>query len=584
MQQRRSWREWMLYCVIVAAAWVTADVAVKASGGPYEGYVWAAGGYTASAGLGTPAILVGHETSPGVGWSGMILYLDEYGDLQQIYSSAFTPGEIKAYGIRDGLATITAFSADPDGFTDEEEAVWDAVIPDPTVMAALPSGGSICAGCTFWDLGPGNIMAVNSEGVTVSSTACKAYSLVAGGTPFFPNPASADAYNALAADWSTLVDCLGCGCGGFAQLGQPGLDDALYSSCTGECDGPISDVSTGSFHVGCCVEVDDPDPPSCSGTCNYIWWNLGGGFGQWFLGSGGCGDGCKCCAPDFEGYAGQVVNSPCVATDAFCGDPPPTPCQYGGGDADGDGCCDSVDCDPADNTKCGNCEPGPCEGQGGDFDGDGCCDNVDCDPNNAEYCSDCPEDDPCDSQGGDRDGDFCCDNTDYDPTDPAVCSRPDEETECGSCKWRVIQNPNTDPEQPNRIWDKVRGCLNEEDCECKPPEDEPLGYPLGGTAFTDCKSDCECQFDFVGYFNRLRAKLVTWWPSLEPVGSGQTSWTLQIPFVEASTIDVVVDANPQNWDYFSSVGEYLRLWSRAFCALAATVLFFRSILMDIQTL
>lgn len=95
------------------------------------------------------------------------------------------------------------------------------------------------------------------------------------------------------------------------------------------------------------------------------------------------------------------------------------PCAGQGGDTDGDGVCDAVDCQPTNpafpavkGTPCNDNNPNtindvitengcgcqgtpttPCAGQGGDTDNDGVCNNQDCQPNNPNFPA--PKGTPC---------------------------------------------------------------------------------------------------------------------------------------------------------------------------------------------
>ena len=140
------------------------------------------------------------------------------------------------------------------------------------------------------------------------------------------------------------------------------------------------------------------------------------------------------------------------------------PCVNEGGDTDGDGVCDDIDCDindPLISQPGDACDDGdstttndiivmdcscqgnpPCQNEGGDADGDGICADVDCDDNDplisveGDLCDDgdsttvndiiladcscagtAP---PCINNGGDADGDGICADVDCDDNDPLI--------------------------------------------------------------------------------------------------------------------------------------------------------------------
>ena len=140
------------------------------------------------------------------------------------------------------------------------------------------------------------------------------------------------------------------------------------------------------------------------------------------------------------------------------------PCQNAGGDNDGDGACANVDCDDNDptitlsGTACDDGNPStqndilqsdcscagttiPCINNGGDTDGDGVCDDIDCDINDpfisqpGDACDDgnpattndvivmdctCQGQLPCLLNGGDADGDGVCADMDCDDNDATI--------------------------------------------------------------------------------------------------------------------------------------------------------------------
>ncbi len=151
------------------------------------------------------------------------------------------------------------------------------------------------------------------------------------------------------------------------------------------------------------------------------------------------------------------------------------PCVGEGGDSDNDGVCDNFDCQPnnpafpatpgmacndgnpnttndvvtADGCGCQGTQIDPCANLGGDSDGDGTCNNLDCQPFNPAFpatpgmaCNDgnpnttndiitadgcgCQgtQIDPCANLGGDSDGDGTCNNLDCQPFNPAFPATP----------------------------------------------------------------------------------------------------------------------------------------------------------------
>jgi hypothetical protein len=69
----------------------------------------------------------------------------------------------------------------------------------------------------------------------------------------------------------------------------------------------------------------------------------------------------------------------------------------------------------------------PCQFQGGDNDGDGCCAFVDFNDDDPGVCAD-----PCQYEGGDADGDGVCANQDYDDSNPGVTDAPEQGGGAGS--------------------------------------------------------------------------------------------------------------------------------------------------------
>ena len=191
-----------------------------------------------------------------------------------------------------------------------------------------------------------------------------------------------------------------------------------------------------------------------------------------------------------------------------------TPCQNAGGDTDGDGVCDNVDCDisnpfisqPGDACNDGNpattndvivmdctCQGQlPCILNGSDADGDGVCADVDCDDNDAtigapgDSCNDgnpltsndiiqadcsCLGTLPCANNGGDADGDGVCADVDCDDNDPLISS----------------PNDACDDSDPNTSNDVIQA-----DCSCAGTT--PLCFNNGGDADGDgicADQDCD---------------------------------------------------------------------------------------------
>lgn len=281
---------------------------------------------------------------------------------------------------------------------------------------------------------------------------------------------------------------------------------------------------------------------TCPAYCDGVTWNAccGPCSPGWCGGAGGCAnnggdadnDGCcddvDCdpnnssfcdnCGPCYY-YGGDGDGDGCCAQ-YDCNDSDPykcvnCSCESQGGDADMDGCCDDNDCDTSDPNKCDNCV---CDDKGGDGDGDGCCADDDCDDQDASLCNDCP----CINRGGDNDEDGCCGADDVDDDDPEVCDACErlggDADGDGCCADEDLDDD--DPERCN--CDEEGGDADEDGC-CDDVDSDPEDPEKG------CK--CECETDLVQRVEDVQRILRSWLSPPEEGGGEQwEGWSgIEIP-------------------------------------------------------
>ncbi len=205
---------------------------------------------------------------------------------------------------------------------------------------------------------------------------------------------------------------------------------AVSSASSSQCPGTYTCVRDGSGYVvliqSSCYDPDGPggvegcETVTACGSSNSL--------------CNGQPQVCSCClfgicdgagGGPCSSYGGDADGDGCCLS-SDCNDQNPNlcvdcggPCAMAGGDGDDDGCCATYDCDDADATRCESCTP--CAIGHVDVDGDGCCTNTDCDDTDSSVCQDCDGDGPCEEDGGDGDEDGCCADFDCDDGDPEFC-------------------------------------------------------------------------------------------------------------------------------------------------------------------
>lgn len=208
----------------------------------------------------------------------------------------------------------------------------------------------------------------------------------------------------------------------------------------------------------------------CTDAMMEEWCNPGGG------GGGGCSGSCTWYGT-VDAYGGYWTRiSGCTNSSCVC------PCPTSPPDATGNTV--STSCGMSTTPQENLCDffyPDPCDGIG-DADGDGCCDDVDCYTTDPDRCT-CDPDDPCDDRGGDGDDDGCCADEDEDDSDPDVCEPEEPPCSCtGFCMW-------TPKKEGSRwVWQRgTSGCGTSTTCRCCEPEEDAKEGAEPKTTLCQCE-------------------------------------------------------------------------------------------------